>query len=342
MTSPTRALVIDARPRGPHGPLAGERVLGRSVLAHLVDMARECEPNRGPIAVHARVDEHASFLKLIDNAPSVVLRTGPPPEGAAILRSDRLYDAGRLRRVLKSGRDPESAVVWRLDRPEALASAESEMIRRRSYQPIGRFWALAPATALARKLAPTRVHPNAVTISAFVLMIGAAVISATRAGIAWNFATATMLALALVLDTSDGHLARLQGTASEFGRWLDAVLDEFADVALHSAIAWGLFARSGNALWLALGMAYTGGKYLFVIAQQGGEPAAGAPSTAMIARPSFATSTVRMIGHADVRWHLWIVLAALGRLEWALIAYAAYFPTRTMAMAARKAVHRAA
>ena len=50
---------------------------------------------------------------------------------------------------------------------------------------------------------------------------------------------------------------------------------------------------------------------------------------------------VRFIGHADLRWHLWIVLAALGRLDVALVAYAAYFPARCLAMLARKAVARA-
>jgi hypothetical protein len=47
---------------------------------------------------------------------------------------------------------------------------------------------------------------------------------------------------------------------------------------------------------------------------------------------------VHRTGHADVRWHLWIVLAAAGRLDAALIAYAAYFPVRTLAGVIRKAV----
>ena len=38
----------------------------------------------------------------------------------------------------------------------------------------------------------------------------------------------------------------------------------------------------------------------------------------------------RLAGHADVRWHLWIVLALLGRLDLALVAYAAYFPLRAL------------
>jgi hypothetical protein len=47
---------------------------------------------------------------------------------------------------------------------------------------------------------------------------------------------------------------------------------------------------------------------------------------------------VRLAGHADVRWHLWIVLAALGRLDAALVAYALYFPARSVGGAIRKAV----
>ena len=51
--------------------------------------------------------------------------------------------------------------------------------------------------------------------------------------------------------------------------------------------------------------------------------------------------STRMAGHADVRWHLWIVLAALGRLDVGLAAYAFYFPARALACAARKAVRHA-
>ena len=73
------------------------------------------------------------------------------------------------------------------------------------------------------------------------------------------------LALALVLDTADGRLARLQGTSSAFGRWLDQVLDELADMALHAAIAWAAFSRDGRPIWLLLGIVYASGKYLFLI-----------------------------------------------------------------------------
>jgi phosphatidylglycerophosphate synthase len=333
------ALVIDARPRGPTGPLAGELVLGRPVLAHLVELASALE--RGPIPIHARADEHAWFHSLVDPGSEARIRftTGPPPEGAAVLRTDRLYDPGQLGRALRRGRDPESAVVWRLDRPFALEGASDELIRRRTYQPLGRFWALAPARLLARALKNTPVRPNALTLASAALVLGSAAAVAFAGSAGWiRAATATGLAVALVLDTADGHLARLQGTASEFGRWLDGYLDELGDVALHAGVAWAAFVRDGRPAWLVLGMAYGMGKFLFFVGNATWSPGTAVES-AGIAGPgqSGPSRLVHWAGHADVRWHLWIILAALGRLDVALAAYAAYFPARALAGVWRKA-----
>jgi phosphatidylglycerophosphate synthase len=159
-------------------------------------------------------------------------------------------------------------------------------------------------------------------------------------------AIALAMAIALVLDTADGRLARLQGTGSAFGRWLDEFLDEMVDMALHAAIAWSAFARDGRPVWLLLGIAYASGKYLFRVQSSLGEELEGrsnaphltvpSPMLAARARTRGIAGLVRLLGHADLRWHLWIVLAAIGRLEIALAAYAIYFPTRTLAGAIRK------
>jgi phosphatidylglycerophosphate synthase len=315
-------------------------VLGRPVLDHLIELARGC--GASTVAVHARFDEHASLRASLSatHVASVQLVTGPPPENALILRSDRLYDPSRLRQAVRRGRDPETAVIWRLDRPRGLDGAGDEMLRRRSYQPIGRFWALAPARALAQRLAPTTIRPNAVTLASGALMlICAAVVALGGSSPAARGITAALLGLALVLDTADGHLARLQGTASDFGRWLDAQLDELGDMALHAAIAWSAFARTGQPGWLVLGMGYAMGKYLFITGAMSGEsPSAGTIAVADPRPPSGLRALAVLAGHADVRWHLWIVLAACGRLDLALITYAAYFPLRAIAGAARKAV----
>ena len=164
-------------------------------------------------------------------------------------------------------------------------------------------------------------------------------------GLTVRIMTALALATALVLDTADGRLARLQGTCSAFGRWLDHVLDELADVALHAAIAWSMFQAGGPAWWLAVGMLYACGKYMFLVQSVAGaeldeesKPSLDAPSHDDTGLPRRLAGAM---GHADVRWHLWIVLSLLGRLDLALAFYAVYFPLRAMGGGLRKVVAHA-
>ena len=330
-------MVIDARPRGLSGPLAGESVLGRSVIEHLVELAESMAD--GPIAIHARQDEHDRLKSLLAARPSsrFQLTLGPPPEDAAILRTDRFYDLGKLRRALRRGNDVESAVIWRIDRPQGLAVASDEIERRQTYQPIGRYWATRPATALARWLFPTPMRPNHLTCISGGLMVMAAAMVAFDQGL-WlgQLAPALAMALALVLDTADGHLARLQGTSSEFGRWLDSYLDEVGDLVLHAAIAWSAFTRTGLPILLVTGMIYGMAKYLFVFGSHTGASLLTVPPTSHNPSVSRLRSFVHLAGHADLRWHLWIVLAAVGRLDLALGFYTVYFLARSFGGTLRK------
>jgi phosphatidylglycerophosphate synthase len=319
---------IDARPHGPDGPLAAHVVLGRPVLAHLLEAAGTTGA-AGPVEVFVRPgdEEGLSEIAACRGPCPAAVRTGDPHPSRPLLRADRLYGLSALRR----GLEPDRAVLWRLDTPAGLAGAEAELLRRTSYQPLGRYWALGPARWLARRLAPTRVRPNAVTLAAFALMMAGAALIARDAAAPL---AAAALAAGLVLDTADGHLARLQGTASDFGRWLDGLLDELADQALHVAAAWACFARDGWVGWLLIAAAYLAGKHLFVQASADWDRirAAAAPaSTSGSAASGRPARLVRHLAHADVRWHLWIALAAIGRMEIALVAYAAYYPARTAA-----------
>jgi phosphatidylglycerophosphate synthase len=340
-------LAIDARPRGPRGLIAAEVVLGRTMIGHLADLALELAPEGEPVAVYARPEEHRELSALVGERARarLVLVAGPPRADAAVLRTDRFYDRSRLRRRLRRGASPESAVLWRLDRPEALHSADAELTRRLAYQPIGKFWAFPLAERLAERLRPTSIRPNAVTAaSAALMLVAAAVVAFGPTGPAAACGTAAAMALALVLDTADGRLARLQGTSSEFGRWLDEFLDELVDLALHAAIAWAAFVRDGRPLWLLMAIAYVSGKYLFRVQsslgeelERRGDGRAMIPVRSGRGRDSRGLAgLVRLLGHADLRWHLWIVLAAIGRLDAALAAYAVYFPARTLAGAIRK------
>jgi hypothetical protein len=332
--------------------MAAEVVLGRSMLGHVLDLAEEVAPAGEPVLVYARPEEHRELQELAGKrSGSVVFASGAPRADALVLRTDRFYDAGQLRRRLRRGRSPESAVLWRLDRPEAIFSADEELTHRLSYQPIGKYWAFPLARRLAEALCPTPVRPNLVTLTSAALMLAAAGLVATGAGAAgWigRAAVAAAMALALVLDTADGRLARLQGTCSSFGRWLDQFLDELTDLALHAAIAWWAFRRDGVPLWLLAGILYASGKYLFLVQSTLGDelerqsglsgPIARSDGSTRgpVRHPRGIAGLVHLAGHADVRWHLWIILAAVGRLDLALAAYAAYFPLRTLAGAIRK------
>jgi phosphatidylglycerophosphate synthase len=321
-------------------------VLGRALIDHLVELAESVAPDGMPVPIHARQDEHDRLRSLLAARPSSRYRMalGPPPENATILRTDRFYDPNRFRRAVRAGRSLETAVIWRIDRPQALDGLQDEALRRREYQPIGRYWAAAPALALARSLAPTSIRPNHVTLAAGTTMLAAAsLVAFGRTPLAARFAAAAAIAVSLVLDTADGHLARLQGTSSAFGRWLDSNLDELGDMALHAAIAWSAFCRSGQAGWLLVGMAYAAAKYLFHFGTTSALDPTASPLSSVAANRSGALRRLaHWIGHADVRLHVWIILAAVGRLEWALVGYAAYFAARWAGGAARKAVGHAA
>jgi choline kinase/phosphoglycolate phosphatase-like HAD superfamily hydrolase/phosphatidylglycerophosphate synthase len=78
-----------------------------------------------------------------------------------------------------------------------------------------------------------RITPNQVTLVAFAVAVAAATAFAVGAPIA----AAMLVALASVLDGSDGELARLTHRSSAYGAFLDAVLDRAADGILFTGAA---------------------------------------------------------------------------------------------------------
>jgi hypothetical protein len=338
--------------------MAAEVILGKSVLRHHLELAGVLTSTTAPVVVFAREDEYDELRELVGAAQPapVIFVSGAPRADASVLRTDRLYQPAQLRRCLRRGKTAERAVLWRLDQPGSLQAAGQELLRRLTYQPLGTYWAFPLAARLAEALRTTPIRPNALTLASACLMLGAAgIVAAGGAGVAGRCAVALALAAALVIDTADGRLARLQGTSSAFGRWLDEVLDELADMILHAAIAWEAYCRFGQPLWLLVGIIYAQGKHLFLIQALRGDElennrtrehsASGHPGGDPTRRGGPVLSRIRaalhLAGHADVRWHLWIALAFLGRLEVALAVFAAYFPLRALVGAVKKGVRHA-
>jgi phosphatidylglycerophosphate synthase len=114
------------------------------------------------------------------------------------------------------------------------------------------------ATPLVRWTAMwTRVTPNQITWLALLLGLGAAGCFAVGSW-GWLLAGAALYHLSFVLDCMDGKLARLTGTGSVFGAWLDYVFDRVRVLACAVALMGGQYARTGQVvyLWLALAVVF--------------------------------------------------------------------------------------
>lgn len=114
------------------------------------------------------------------------------------------------------------------------------------------------ATPLVRWTARwTRITPNQITWFALLLGLGAAGCFAAGSW-GWLLAGAALYHVSFILDCMDGKLARLTGTGSVFGAWLDYVFDRVRVLACAVALMGGQYHRTGEVLylWLALAVVF--------------------------------------------------------------------------------------
>ncbi|WP_233563655.1 CDP-alcohol phosphatidyltransferase family protein [Cryobacterium tepidiphilum] len=99
--------------------------------------------------------------------------------------------------------------------------------------------------------------PNMMTAaSAAFSAVAIALLIAVPAGPATGVAIAVLLAVGYLLDSADGQVARLQGSGSPAGEWLDHVVDAIRTPAIHVAVLVGFWAMGQPAWVLAVTLAY--------------------------------------------------------------------------------------
>jgi phosphatidylglycerophosphate synthase len=130
-------------------------------------------------------------------------------------------------------------------------------IRERTYKDRDAWWTVwlvdPLASRLVRLVSPWRaVTPNRVTSGAFLLGIAAAACFSQQSRL-WLIAGAALFHLSFVLDCMDGKIARLNGTGSVFGAWLDYVFDRLRVLVCTVALMGGQFARTQDMVYLWLG-----------------------------------------------------------------------------------------
>lgn len=108
------------------------------------------------------------------------------------------------------------------------------------------------ASRLVRLVAGYRwITPNRLTIAATLLGMASAVCFA-MADWGWLVAGAALFHLSFVVDCMDGKVARLQGTGSVFGSWLDYIFDRFRVLACAVALMGGLYRETDRTIYLVL------------------------------------------------------------------------------------------
>lgn len=109
------------------------------------------------------------------------------------------------------------------------------------------------ASLIVRAVFRTRVTPNQLTFVSF--FIGLAGAFAFSRGTPEFFAVGGVLTqLSSIVDCADGMLARARNRMSEFGAYLDLVLDRVNEFFLIAGAVLGYYAYSGNVRWLVLGL----------------------------------------------------------------------------------------
>jgi 1L-myo-inositol 1-phosphate cytidylyltransferase / CDP-L-myo-inositol myo-inositolphosphotransferase len=103
-----------------------------------------------------------------------------------------------------------------------------------------------------------RVTANEVSLLGFAV----ALLAAGFFLVEWPVAAGAMVALASILDGSDGEIARLKQQRSPFGAYLDAVLDRYADTAMLVAAAVFAWRAAGHWAVVAVGVAATAGNLM--------------------------------------------------------------------------------
>ena len=117
--------------------------------------------------------------------------------------------------------------------------------------PVSRLLNRPLSIRLTSLLVNTPITPNQVTLVSFFLATLASLFL-TKDSYLWFAMGGIMAQLASIIDGCDGEIARLKWQQSEYGAWLDAVLDRYADAFLICGITWHVanYHSMGNAGWL--------------------------------------------------------------------------------------------
>jgi phosphatidylglycerophosphate synthase len=128
-----------------------------------------------------------------------------------------------------------------------------------------------------------------------------------------------------IIDGCDGELARLRFQFSRAGQWLDTTVDDVANVAYVSAIAWTLSEPWALVALGAFVLTQTTQYALIALVYKSGDLAAipwAFQSADSLARTGFRATLPKLLKR-DFVVSLFVVFAVFGKLDWILAVWSA-------------------
>ncbi len=135
--------------------------------------------------------------------------------------------------------------------------------------PVSRYFNRPLSLRISRRLLNHRITPNQISLFSFLCSVTAAGLFALG-GYPALFLGGLLAQFASVVDGCDGEVARLKFQGSQYGAWLDAVLDRYADAFILLGLMWHAYAGRTHGLILLTGflaiigsfmLSYTADKY---------------------------------------------------------------------------------
>lgn len=225
---------------------------------------------------------------------------------------------------------PRGAWWQDVDTPEDLRRVSRTLRRSLTKEedgPVSRYLNRPISTRISTVLAHLPIHPDAVSVLAFLV----ALLAAWSLGLGAAMPGAILVHVASVLDGVDGEIARLQLRTSPGGALLDGVLDRLADAAVIAGLAvWGLESGGTPASIVLLAVAATAGSILSMASKD--------RVAALRIPPAPERWIAFLLGGRDARLLFVAIGALIGLPEAALAAVAI---TSGLSLAARLLITRA-
>lgn len=160
-----------------------------------------------------------------------------------------------------------SHAYWQdVDTPADLAAARTDLLAalgkgKQADGPISRYLNRPCSRWISRRLSDSPLTPNHISWLVLAVTLLAAWLSATASHWALFVMAGFLIQAASVLDGCDGEIARLRAQSSDYGGWLDAVLDRYGDAVLIAAMTWQAV-QTGTLSHFWLGIAALAGSFL--------------------------------------------------------------------------------